>query len=82
MGTMSRLSESVTRVMQVLEVSDLGTDYTVAQLLDETTARRSLNLSDLSPQEQASLVKGRAINMIPSAATLAEKITAAQAAGL
>ncbi|MCZ4080559.1 tyrosine--tRNA ligase [Streptomyces antarcticus] len=78
---MSRLSESVTRVMQILEGSDLGADYTVAQLLDETTARRSLDLSDLSPREQAALVEGRAINMIPSAAALAEKITAAQAAG-
>ncbi|MGW1777468.1 tyrosine--tRNA ligase, partial [Streptomyces sp. NPDC002104] len=78
---MSRLSESVTRVMQILEGSDLGVDYTVAQLLDETTARRSIDLSDLSPREQAALVEGRAINMIPSAAVLAEKITAAQAAG-
>ncbi|MCB5163576.1 tyrosine--tRNA ligase [Streptomyces virginiae] len=78
---MSRLSESVTRVMQILEGSDLGADYTVAQLLDETTARRSLDLSDLSPREQAALVEGRAINMIPSAEALAEKITAAQAAG-
>nr|WP_308401514.1 tyrosine--tRNA ligase [Streptomyces sp. AP-93] len=74
------MSESVTRVMQILEGSDLGADYTVAQVLDETTARRSLDLSDLSPQEQAALVEGRAINMIPSAAALAEKITAAQAA--
>ncbi|WKD32062.1 tyrosine--tRNA ligase [Streptomyces xanthophaeus] len=78
---MSRLSESVTRVMQILEGSDLGVDYTVAQLLDETTARRSLDLSDLSPREQAALVEGRAINMIPSATVLAEKITAAQASG-
>ncbi|MFD5673032.1 tyrosine--tRNA ligase [Streptomyces sp. NPDC127040] len=78
---MSRLSESVTRVMQILDGSDLGADYTVAQLLDETTARRSLDLSDLSPQEQAALVEGRAINMIPSASVLAEKITAAQTAG-
>ncbi|MCY0926972.1 tyrosine--tRNA ligase [Streptomyces sp. H27-H1] len=78
---MSRLSESVTRVMQILDGSDLGADYTVAQLLDETTARRSLDLSDLSPQEQAALVEGRAINMIPSASALAEKITAAQTAG-
>ena len=45
---MSRLSESVTRVMHLLEGADLGADYTVAQLLGETTARRSLDLSDLS----------------------------------
>ncbi|WP_369393002.1 tyrosine--tRNA ligase [Streptomyces sp. CG1] len=78
---MSRLSESVTRVMPILDEADLGVDYTVAQLLGETTARRSLDLSDLSPQEQAALVEGRAINVIPSASVLAEKIEAAQAQG-
>ncbi|MFR9725046.1 tyrosine--tRNA ligase [Streptomyces sp. MS19] len=78
---MSRLSESVTHVMHLLDEADLGADYTVAQLLGETTARRALDLSDLSPQEQAALVEGRAINMIPSAAALAEKIEAARAAG-
>lgn len=78
---MSRLSESVSRVMHILGGADLGADYTVAALLGETTARRSLDLSDLSPQEQAALVEGRAVNLIPSAAVLAEKIEAAQAAG-
>jgi tyrosyl-tRNA synthetase len=78
---MSRLTESVTRVMHILDGADLGADYTVAQLLGETTARRSLDLSDLSPQEQAALVEGRAINLIPSAEVLAEKIEAARTAG-
>ncbi|MGW5927048.1 hypothetical protein ACWF2L_12475 [Streptomyces anulatus] len=78
---MSRLSESVTSVMHILDGADLGADYTVSQLLDETTARRSLDLSDLSPQEQAALVEGRAINLIPSAAVLAEKIEAARTEG-
>ncbi|MFI7290002.1 tyrosine--tRNA ligase [Streptomyces anulatus] len=78
---MSRLSESVTSVMHILDGADLGADYTVSQLLDETTARRSLDLSDLSPQEQAALVEGRAINLIPSAAVLAEKIEAARSEG-
>lgn len=78
---MSRLSESVAHVMHILDGADLGTDYTVAQLLRETTARRFLDLSDLSPQEQAALVEGRTINLIPSAAALAEKIEAARAAG-
>ena len=59
---MSRLSESVTRAMQILYGSDLAADYTVARLLEETYTRRSLDLSDLSPQEQAALVEGRAIN--------------------
>lgn len=77
---MSRLSESVTRVMHILDGADLGADYTVAQLLDETTARRSLDLSDLSPREQAALVAGRANHLIPSEEALAERIEAAQAA--
>lgn len=80
-SAMSRLSESATRVMHILDEADLAEDYTVAQLLGETTARRSLDLSDLSPQEQAALVEGRAINVIPSAAVLAEKIEAARSAG-
>lgn len=78
---MSHLRESVTSVMHILDGADLGADYTVAQLLDETTARRSLDLSDLSPQEQAALVEGRAINLIPSAGVLAEKIEAARSEG-
>jgi tyrosyl-tRNA synthetase len=67
--------------MHILDGADLGADYTVAQLLGETTARRSLDLSDLSPQEQAALIEGRANHLIPSAAVLAERIEAAQAAG-
>ncbi|PYC77341.1 tyrosine--tRNA ligase [Streptomyces tateyamensis] len=78
---MSRLSESVVRAMEILKGSDLAADYTVARLLEETYRRRSLDLSDLSPAEQAALVEGRAINVIPSASGLAEKITAAQAEG-
>ncbi|MFI5808568.1 tyrosine--tRNA ligase [Streptomyces sp. NPDC051561] len=78
---MSRLSESVTRAMQILDGSDLAADYTVARLLEETYSRRSLDLTDLSPEEQAALVEGRAINVIPSASKLTEKITAAQAEG-
>ncbi|MFJ2303295.1 hypothetical protein [Streptomyces sp. NPDC087787] len=70
---MSRLSESVARVMHILDGADLGEDYTVAQLLSETTARRSLDLSDLSPQEQAALVEGRANQLIPSAAVLVDE---------
>ncbi|MEY9965955.1 tyrosyl-tRNA synthetase [Streptacidiphilus sp. MAP12-16] len=78
---MSRLSESVVRAMGILKGSDLAADYTVARLLEETYRRRSLDLSDLSPAEQAALVEGRAINVIPSASTLADRISAAQAEG-
>ncbi|MFE9426199.1 tyrosine--tRNA ligase [Kitasatospora sp. NPDC006697] len=67
--------------MEILKGSDLAADYTVARLLEETYSRRSLDLSDLSLAEQAALVEGRAIYVIPSASALAEKITAAQAEG-
>jgi tyrosyl-tRNA synthetase len=78
---MSRLSESVNRVLKVLSGSDLAADYTVAELLNETYQRRSLDLSDLSSREQAALIEGRAINVIPSVDRLAEKIDAAKAEG-
>lgn len=60
-GAMSRLSESVTRVMHILDGVDLGADYTVAQLLGETTARRSLDLSDLSPRSRRPWSRGARI---------------------
>jgi tyrosyl-tRNA synthetase len=78
---MSRLSESVSRVMHILDGTDLAADYTVARLLDETASRRSLDLSDLSPREQAALIEGRSVNLIPSVSALAERIEAAQQAG-
>ncbi|MER6125662.1 hypothetical protein ABT173_24135 [Streptomyces sp. NPDC001795] len=78
---MSRLSESVSRVLHLLGEADLAADRTVARLLDETTARRSPDLSDPTPQEQATLIEGRSVNLIPSASALVERIETARAAG-
>lgn len=63
-GAMSRLSESVTRVMRILDGADLSadyTDYTVEQLLSKTTTRRSLGLSDLSPRSRRPWSRGARI---------------------
>ncbi len=78
---MSRLSESVSRVMSILDHADLSYDGVVADLLSETIARRSLDLSDLAPREQAELIAGRSLNLIPSAGALAEAIQKASGDG-
>ncbi|MGH3715558.1 MAG: tyrosine--tRNA ligase, partial [Micromonosporaceae bacterium] len=78
---MSRLSESVSRVMNILDTADLAYDGAVADLLAETTSRRSLDLSDLTPREQAELVAGRSLNLMPSVEAMAEAIQKASGEG-
>jgi tyrosyl-tRNA synthetase len=70
---MTRLGESADRVARVLE-RDLADGEVVAELLGETEARRHLDLSDLTPAEQARLIAGRAVDVLPSAEGLAEEI--------
>jgi tyrosyl-tRNA synthetase len=70
---MTRLGESADRVARVLE-RDLADGEVVAELLGETEARRHLDLSDLTPAEQARLVAGRAVDVLPSVEGLAEEI--------
>ncbi|MEO3752822.1 tyrosine--tRNA ligase [Streptomyces sp. B6B3] len=77
---MTRLGESVQRVRALL-AQDLSTDDTVRELLTETGARRSFELTDLSAKEQAELIAGRAVDVLPSVAALAERIEAARAEG-
>ncbi len=78
---MHRLDESVEAASDLLAVADLGDDSAVRGLLELTTARRSLDLTDLSPTEQAELLAGRAAQLQPSAGALAERITEAAARG-
>lgn len=75
---MTRLSQSVDRATAVLEGADLATDAAVRELLEITWSRRSLDLSDLSPAEQAGLIAERAQQLQPSTEALAERITSAQ----
>ena len=78
---MTRLSESVDRATALLKDADLATDATVRELLTETTQRRSLDLSDLAPAEQAALIAARSQELQPSAEALAERITTAESRG-
>ena len=78
---MNRLRQSVGRVGALLSSADLADDSVVADLLAETWSRRTLDLSDLSPAEQAELVAGRAQQLQPTAEALAERITEAGAHG-
>lgn len=77
---MTRLGESVRRASALLE-QDLSSDTTVRQLLQETVSRRYLDLTDLSPREQAELIATRAVDVLPSTDALVERIEAARAEG-
>ncbi|RAJ65715.1 tyrosyl-tRNA synthetase [Streptomyces sp. Amel2xB2] len=70
---MTRLGDSVQRAGKLL-AQDLSSDTTVERLLAETGSRRYLDLSDLSPQEQAELIGARAVEVLPSVDKLAEAI--------
>ncbi|MGF7236582.1 MAG: tyrosine--tRNA ligase [Frankia sp.] len=78
---MTSLSQSVEQATALLERGDLTTDSAVRELLDVTTQRRSLDLSDLGPAEQATLIAERSQQLQPSEEALAERITAAGTRG-
>ncbi|MFH8802192.1 tyrosine--tRNA ligase [Streptomyces sp. NPDC017936] len=77
---MTRLSESVARTLELL-AQDLSSDKVVEDLLAETSARRQLDMSDLSPEEQARLIASRTVGVLPSADALASAIADARAEG-
>ncbi|MFP8962613.1 tyrosine--tRNA ligase [Streptomyces nanhaiensis] len=77
---MTRLGDSVQRAGELL-AQDLSSDETVERLLAETGARRYLDLTDLPAREQAELIAGRAVDVLPSVEGLAERIEAARQAG-
>lgn len=74
---MTRLSQSADRTTALLNGADLAADATVRELLIETTQRRSLDLSDLAPAEQAALIAARSQELQPSVDGLAERIITA-----
>lgn len=78
---MSRLTESVRRVTSLVTEADLASDTAVRDLLTETSERRRLDLSDLSPAEQASMIASRSQQLQPSADALAQRITEAEKEG-
>jgi tyrosyl-tRNA synthetase len=74
---MSRLSQSVEQATRLLQNTDLASHAAVRELLEITTLRRRLDLSDLSPAEQAGLIAERSQELQPSAEALAQRITEA-----
>ncbi|WP_028938603.1 tyrosine--tRNA ligase [Pseudonocardia spinosispora] len=78
---MSRLSQSVDHATALLEGADLAADVAVRELLEITAPRRSMDLSDLSPVEQATLIADRCQQLQPSAEALAKRITSAAEKG-
>lgn len=78
---MTRLSQSVDRATALLEVADLAADASVRALLEVTAQRRSLDLSDLSAADQATLVLERSQELQPSAEALGQRIVEAGTRG-
>jgi tyrosyl-tRNA synthetase len=74
---MIHLEQSVNSVTGLLEGADLSSDAAVRSLLEITTARRRLDLSDLSPQQQAQLIAARSKQVQPSSEALTERIVKA-----
>ncbi|AJZ85126.1 MULTISPECIES: tyrosine--tRNA ligase [Streptomyces] len=77
---MTRLGESVARATELL-TQDLSSDKTVERLLEETGSRRSIDLADLSPTEQAELIASRTVEILPGVAELAKRIEERRGAG-
>ncbi|MET9296363.1 tyrosine--tRNA ligase [Streptomyces sp. NPDC003077] len=77
---MTRLGASVARARTLLS-ADLSADSTVEELLQETSARRYLDLTDLSAAEQAELIAARTVEVLPGTDKLAERIEQRRAAG-
>jgi tyrosyl-tRNA synthetase len=71
---MSRLSQSVKSATAVLEGADLAADSAVRELLEITTARRQLDLSDLPPDDQTQLIAARAKELQPSPEALLARL--------
>ena len=74
---MTRLSQSVDHATALIKDADLAADAIVRELLEATTQRRSMDLSDLSPTEQATIIAARCQELQPSADALAKRITEA-----
>lgn len=77
--TMTRLAQSVQTATTLLRGADLAGYQAVTDLLTETTARRTMDLSDLSPTEQAELIAARTQQLQPSTTALTERVAKAAA---
>ncbi|MGD0809416.1 MAG: tyrosine--tRNA ligase [Acidimicrobiales bacterium] len=78
---MSRLSNSVKAASEVLARADLSAEAGVRELLELTHERRSTDLSDLSPSEQAALIAQRCEQLQPSQEALEKRLAEAGGRG-
>jgi tyrosyl-tRNA synthetase len=78
----TRHGRSVARIAPLLAGGDLSDGEVLADLLAETAARRTIDLSDLDPLEQAQLIFARSSGVFPSPSALAEAIGRAAGRGL
>jgi tyrosyl-tRNA synthetase len=78
---MSRLADSLKHGLHLLAKADLASDEAVRELLELTHERRQLDLSDLSPSEQAALIAERCQQLQPSEEALAERVARAARQG-
>jgi tyrosyl-tRNA synthetase len=78
----TRLGRSVARIAPLVADGDLSDSVALADLLGETAARRTLDLSDLDPLEQTDLILARATGVLPAPPALAEAIGRAAGRGL
>jgi tyrosyl-tRNA synthetase len=74
---MTRLGLSVDHATALLTRGDLATSAVVRELLEITTQRRGMDLSDLPPAEQAELIAARSQQLQPSTEALAERVVEA-----
>lgn len=77
----TRLQLSIEQVSRALQTAELTDDDAVRALLTATRQRRRLDLSDLSPQQQAQLVASRAADVLPSVDALVTRVADCLASG-
>ena len=77
---MTHLGDSISRSLDLLD-QDLSSDKVVEELLTETVTRRCLDLSDLSPAEQAELIAKRTVDVLPTVENLRARIEEAASTG-
>lgn len=80
-SVITKLSESLRKLRPLLARGDLADDARVEELLRITQERRRIDLSDLSPKEQARLVAARCQALQPSEEALAQRVEARMGSG-
>lgn len=78
---MDPLKRSGEELEQLIESGDFSSDAAVANALALLRERRGMDLSFLSPADQAELIAARTVDLLPSEDELAERIGAARKRG-